>query len=37
MEWLINSLVEIVKNILSDSDDEIKYDLEDEIVYREND
>lgn len=37
MEWLINSLVEIVKNILTESDDEIKYDLEDEIVYKEND
>lgn len=37
MDWLINSLVEIIKDILSDSDDEIKYDLEDEMIYREND
>ena len=37
MDWLINSLVEIIKDVLSDSDDEIKYDLEDEMVYREND
>lgn len=37
MEWLINSLVEIIKNILSNSDDEIVYGSEDEMIYREND
>ena len=37
MEWLINSLVEIIKNILSNPDDEIIYSSEDEMIYREND
>lgn len=37
MEWLINELIKIVTDILSTPDDELRYDLDDEIIYREND
>lgn len=36
MKWFINQLLNIVKDILSTSDDEIRYDFEDEIIYEEN-
>ncbi len=36
MKWFINQLLNIVKDILDTPDDEIRYSLEDEIIYEEN-
>ena len=36
MKWFINQLLNIVKGILDAPDDEIRYSLEDEIIYEEN-
>lgn len=36
MRWFINQLLNIVKDVLTPLDDEIRYDLEDEIIYEEN-
>lgn len=32
MEFIINMIIEFIKNVLSSSDDEIRYDI-DEIIY----